>query len=36
MGDKSYDNLVITIFKWWFGLAAAFFVGAFIYGKIVN
>lgn len=34
LGDLTYDKIVITFFKWMFGLTAAFIIGAMIYNKI--
>jgi hypothetical protein len=34
LGDASYEKIVITVFKWWFGLAAAAIVGLIVYRRV--
>lgn len=35
-GDASYEKIVITIFKWWFGLALIFFVAVVFYNRFLK
>ena len=36
LGDAGYEKIVITVFKWWFGLAAVLILGAVIYNRVLT